>query len=110
MLLGWISSVFTMPLYSHPSHSRLMQWQSESCEEGFLSLLDLVLTGLGAAQVIAVLAALSKLHKFQAESGDSKARKESWLFTGFTGSVNIYSARFQKICLSKPSHGVLKWI
>lgn len=84
-----------------------MQWQSENCEEGFLSLLDPVLTDLQAAQVIAVLAALSKLHKFQAEAGDSKVRKESdqfrhlsshesWLFTGFVASVNIYSTRFQK--------------
>lgn len=48
-----------------------MLWHSANCEEGFLSLLDLVLTGPGAAQVTAVLAALSKLHKFQNEADDS---------------------------------------
>lgn len=42
-----------------------MQWHLESHEEGFLSLLDYVLVGPGAAQVTAVLAALSKLHKLK---------------------------------------------
>lgn len=51
-----------------------MQWQSENCEEGFLPLLDLVLTGPWAAQVTAVLEALSKLHKFQNEEVDSEGR------------------------------------
>lgn len=82
-----------------------MQWQSESCEEGSLSLLNLVLTGPGAAQVTTVLAALSKLHKFQNEADDLDGREEpdqfrclssheSWLLTGFGASVNIYSVRF----------------